>query len=205
MARVSEPRSRARSVTPAAGPVRGRARDFPVLLDAARAGDDAAFAVLYRDLQPRLLRYLRVFAGGTREDIAAETWMDVVRSWHRFTGDEAGFRAWVFTIARRRSIDGRRAAARRPKVPAGDHRLNEVAAPGDAATSAEETLSTETALRLLHGLPPDQAEVLALRVIAGLDVARVATLVRKRPGTVRVLAHRGLRALAETLGDRREL
>jgi RNA polymerase sigma-70 factor (ECF subfamily) len=38
-----------------------------------------------------------------------------------------------------------------------------------------------------------------LRVVAGLDVGQVAAIVGKRPGTVRVLAHRGLRRLAEWL------
>jgi DNA-directed RNA polymerase specialized sigma24 family protein len=37
-------------------------------------------------------------------------------------------------------------------------------------------------------------------VVAGLEVARVAELMGKPPGTVRVLAHRGLRRLAERLG-----
>jgi RNA polymerase sigma-70 factor (ECF subfamily) len=39
-----------------------------------------------------------------------------------------------------------------------------------------------------------------LRVVAGLEVQRVAEIMGKRPGTVRVLTHRGLRRLAERLG-----
>jgi RNA polymerase sigma-70 factor, ECF subfamily len=50
-------------------------------------------------------------------------------------------------------------------------------------------------------LPADQAEAIVLRVVAGLGVDRVATIMGKRPGTVRVLTHRGLRRLAERLGD----
>ncbi len=41
--------------------------------------------------------------------------------------------------------------------------------------------------------------MVALRVIAGLDVEQVCRIVGKRPGAVRVLAHRGLRRLAERL------
>ena len=52
---------------------------------------------------------------------------------------------------------------------------------------------------MLSLLVPDQAEVLLLRILAGLDVQRVAEIVGKRPGTVRVLQHRGLRRLAELL------
>ena len=40
-----------------------------------------------------------------------------------------------------------------------------------------------------------------LRVVADLDVESVARIMRKRPGTVRVLAHRGIRRLAELLPD----
>ena len=71
----------------------------------------------------------------------------------------------------------------------------------DPAAAALESLATERALALIAQLPPDQAEVVMLRVVAGLDVARVATIVGKRPGTVRVLGHRGLRRLAELLGS----
>jgi RNA polymerase sigma-70 factor (ECF subfamily) len=47
---------------------------------------------------------------------------------------------------------------------------------------------TRAALALLAELPADQAEVVVLRVLGGLEVAEVARIVGKRPGTVRVLA-----------------
>jgi RNA polymerase sigma-70 factor (ECF subfamily) len=48
-------------------------------------------------------------------------------------------------------------------------------------------------------LPADQAEAIVLRVVAGLAVDRVAEIMGKRPGAVRVLTHRGLRRLAQRL------
>jgi RNA polymerase sigma-70 factor, ECF subfamily len=42
--------------------------------------------------------------------------------------------------------------------------------------------------------------VVLLRVVAGLEVAEVAAITGKRPGHVRVLAHRALRRLAARLG-----
>jgi len=56
-------------------------------------------------------------------------------------------------------------------------------------------------LRLLGRLPDDQADVILLRVVAGLDTERVGAIVGKRPATVRVIQHRGLRRLAELLGS----
>ena len=46
---------------------------FPAVLAAAQGGDEQAFAVLWRDLQPAVLRYLRVAAPIAAEDLAADT------------------------------------------------------------------------------------------------------------------------------------
>ncbi len=50
---------------------------------------------------------------------------------------------------------------------------------------------------MLSDLSPDQAEAVALRVIAGLDTSAVARILGKSSGAVRVALHRGLRALAD--------
>ena len=173
--------------------------EFPEVLRAAAAGDEAAFGLLWRDLQPRLLRYFAVAAPGVADDLASETWMGVVRGLDRFSGGEPAFRAWVFTIARHEVLDWRRRAARRvTELPVTG--LIEPAAVDDPALDAVEGFSTRAALAQVAMLPPDQAEAVVLRVVAGLDVERVAVIMGKRPGTVRVLAHRGLRRLAERMG-----
>jgi RNA polymerase sigma-70 factor (ECF subfamily) len=168
---------------------------FPELLASAQGGDERAFAVLWRDLQPAVLRYFRVAAGEAAEDLAADTWVSVIGGLRRFRGDEPAFRAWVFTVARHRAIDWRRRAGRRPTWVAAEE-LAEWPAPNDPVLQVLEGQSTRAALALVAELPPDQAEVVALRVLGGLEVAEVARIVGKRPGTVRVLAHRGLRRLA---------
>jgi RNA polymerase sigma-70 factor (ECF subfamily) len=170
---------------------------FPELLAAAQRGDEQAFAVLWRDLQPAVLRYVQVAAGEAAEDLAADTWVSVIRGLGRFRGDERAFRAWVFTVARHRAIDWRRQAARRPTVSVPVELLTERSTTDDPVAQVLEAGSTRAALALLAELPPDQAEVVALRVLGGLEVAEVARIVEKRPGAVRVLAHRGLRRLAE--------
>jgi RNA polymerase sigma-70 factor, ECF subfamily len=124
----------------------------------------------------------------------------VVRGLDRFSGGEPAFRAWVFTIARHEVLDWRRRAARRAPEDLSVNGLVERAAPDDPAADALEGFSTRAALAEVANLPADQAEAVVLRVVAGLDVRRVAELMGKRPGTVRVLTHRGLRRLAERLG-----
>ncbi len=58
-------------------------------------------------------------------------------------------------------------------------------------------LSVRRAVRLLAALPADQAEAVALRVLAGLDTAAVAGILSKSQGAVRVALHRGLRTLSK--------
>jgi RNA polymerase sigma-70 factor (ECF subfamily) len=174
--------------------------DFPDVLGAAASGDEEAFGRLWRDLHPRLLRYFGVASRAAAEDLASETWLGVVRGLDRFQGNEPSFRAWVFTIARHEVLDWRRREARRPAIDLPVNGQVEWAAPDDPAADALEGLSTRAALAELATLPADQAEAIMLRVVAGLGVDRVAAIMGKRPGTVRVLTHRGLRRLAERLG-----
>jgi RNA polymerase sigma-70 factor, ECF subfamily len=172
--------------------------EFPGVLRTAAAGDETAFARLWRDAHPVLLRYLRVMCADSAEDVAAETWLEIVRGLARFRGGELEFRGWMFTVARWRVADQRRYARRHPARPATDEDLDQPAA-DDTANAALESLSTKAALELIATLPPYQAEVITLRIVAGLDVEQVARITGRRPGTVRVAAHRGLRSLAARL------
>ena len=169
---------------------------FGTTLAEAQDGDEAAFACLFRDLQPALLRYLQVLAPQAAEDVASETWLRVVAGLTGFSGGEQAFRAWVFTIARHRAIDAGRSAARRRTVPLDPGAPADMLTAPDAADLALEQISTQAVLALISALPPDQSEIIMLRVVAGLDNQAVARMVGKSPGAVRVAAHRGLRRLA---------
>lgn len=167
----------------------------------ARQGDEEGFAELWRSLHPPLLRYLTVRGNDAVEDIAAETWLQVSRDLGRFKGGIDDFRAWLFTIARNRAIDQGRARAARPSVSVPEIRdvtdQDAEASMPSAETAALERVSTEKALAMVASLPREQAEMVMLRVVAGLDVAAVAKIVGKRPGTVRVAVHRALKTLAQ--------
>ena len=190
-------RVRERSAVPEKDAEHDPPTDHDADLDAARAGDEEAFIRLWRELHPGLLRYLRVRGDDAAEDVASETWMQVLRGLEGFVGGAPEFRAWLFTIARNRAIDAGRARARRPAVPMAD--VAEMHQPETAPSAEEQAVTndaTERALRLVATLPPAQAEMVMLRVVAGLDVADVAEMLDKKPGTVRVTVHRALQTLA---------
>jgi RNA polymerase sigma-70 factor, ECF subfamily len=172
---------------------------FAGVLAAAQEGSEAAFARLWRDGNPALLRYLRVMAPGAAEDVAAETWLQVVRGLAGFRGDEQGWRAWLFTTARRRAIDEARRRSRRAEKAIEETLPDWLPTAPDTADLALERIGTRSALSLVARLPPHQAEVILLRVVAGLDTETVARLVGCSPGAVRVAAHRGLRTMAGIL------
>ena len=174
---------------------------FAEVLAAAQEGSEAAFSRLWRDGNPPLLRYARVVAAEGAEDVAAETWLQVVRGLADFRGDERAWRAWLFTTARRRAIDHARRRSRRPAGPLDEVPPGLLPSAPDAADLAIERISTRSAVALLAGLPAIQAEVIMLRVVAGLDTETVAQLVGRSPGAVRVAAHRGLRRLAGILAE----
>ncbi|WP_378269235.1 RNA polymerase sigma factor [Amycolatopsis pigmentata] len=180
---------------------------------AARAGDQDGFRVLFRWVQPGLLRYVRALVGEDAEDVVGETWAGVARDFGKFHGNVEGFRAWVVTVARNRAFDHLRRMRRRPMVVSdldgidgldglrGIGMIDAAAGRGDTAGLALEGMGTEAALRLIASLPPDQAEAVLLRVVVGLDAGAAGKVLGKRAGAVRTAAYRGLKTLSARLAD----
>jgi RNA polymerase sigma-70 factor (ECF subfamily) len=184
-------------------PAQPSAGDLGQALADALGGDREAFRLVYRDTQPRVLRYLRTMVGDDAEDVASEAWLQVTRDLRSFRGDIDGFRGWVATIARHRAIDHLRWQSRRPPASTAQpvEELTEIASGDDTASAALDTVSTGAAVALIATLPPDQAEAVMLRVVVGLDSAAAARVLGRKPGAVRMAAHRGLRNLARQLAQ----
>jgi RNA polymerase sigma-70 factor, ECF subfamily len=175
-------------------------KDFRGTLRAAKKGDDEAFASIWREFHPGLVRYLRVKATSDAEDLAADTWYRAIRALSSFEGDEDGFRAWLYASARNRLIDWHRGSHKR--FMSIDHaKLLMMPAVRTVESEVAENSATEGAVALIALLPPDQAEAVLLRTVAGLDVSAVAEIMKRTPGSVRVLCHRGLRKLEAMLAS----
>jgi RNA polymerase sigma-70 factor, ECF subfamily len=174
--------------------------DLPDVVAAAGRGEHWALTELFRAYQPPLLRYLRAQEPRAADDLAGEVWIAVARSLDQFVGDEAGFRGWLFTIARRRLIDHRRRSARRRTEVVSSEVLDtadESGLGGDPAGEVLDRLHAQGAVdALVRELTPDQAEAVLLRVVGQLSVAETARIMQRPPGAVRVLCHRALRRMA---------
>lgn len=180
------------------------------MLGAAQAGGEWAYQRLYRALAPAVAGYLRVQGAAEPDDLTSEVFERAFRALGQFSGNEAQFRSWIFTIAHHRLVDARRRAARRPalagaevpdlpgSVPLGNVPSGNVPL-GNVEDEALRRLATERVRRLCDGLVPDQRDVLLLRMLAALTVEEIATALGKTPGAVKALQRRGLAALRRQL------
>jgi RNA polymerase sigma factor (sigma-70 family) len=169
---------------------------FEVVLAAARAGEGWAFEHLFGWLGRPVAAYLRGAGIEDPDGSTNEVFLRAFRSLDRFQGEEDRFRSWVFTVAHHLVVDERRRQARRPRpAPLRD----DAALAPDAADEALVTLGDERVRRLLASLAPDQRDVVLLRVIADLSIEDTAAALGKRPGAVKALQHRAMRALRARL------
>ena len=182
---------------------------FDRVLAAARAGEGWALGELFRDLHPRIRRYLSTVAPAAADDLASDTWLDVVRSLERFRGEASDLRALAFTIARTRLTEMQDADRRAVEAPDRDEPVVDVTPSterqprfGDLDPALAQ-LDTEIALERVLRLPVEQAEVVLLRVLGGLSQPEVGRTLDKSTRTVRALQRRALVALAEATSEER--
>ncbi len=171
---------------------------FPQVLDAARADAPWAYQRLFEWLGRPVAGYLRGQGAQDPDGTANEVFLRVFTNLHRFDGNEAAFRSWVFTIAHHQLADERRRLRRRP--PAAGEVPPDLAGPACTETEALARLGASRVSLLLDELSPDQREVLLLRVVADLTVEQVAEALGKSTGAVKQLQRRALGALRRRLG-----
>jgi len=186
--------------------------DFVEVLAGAKAGEDAAWAVIFGELTGPVVGYLRARGASEPEDLASEAFLRVARSIATFEGDEKGFRSWVFTITHRLLLDEHRSRSRKPVTDSIDdteHGQDRILSSVTSATSlgsaapaedlAERQWTNDEVVQLVGRLTDSQRDVILLRVVGGFSIDEVATLVDKPAGAVKQLQLRGLASLKRLL------
>ena len=168
---------------------------FDALLAAAQAGAGWAFTRLYEGLAPAVAGYLAVQGAAEPDDLTSEVFQRAFTRIASFSGDEARFRSWVFTIAHNLLVVDRRRRARRPVEALVEREV----AGGDVEDDALRRLSEQRVRRLCDLLVPDQRDVLLLRLVAGMTLEETATALGKSTGAVKALQHRAAAALRRHL------
>lgn len=173
------------------------ARDGDAPLDGsvvarAAAGDRDALGKVWSALNPGLVRFLGSLGVIDPDDLAASIWVELARRMPRVEPDPAALRTLLFTIGRRRAIDARRRASRRPEMIVAEMPFEPPAA--DPAGGVDDRVVAQA---LLLQLPRAQREVVTLRFVVGLSAAETGVITGRREGAVRVMTLRALRRLRE--------
>lgn len=175
----------------------------PDQLARAQAGDRRALEELLAEIRPRVFRYCLSRTGdpALADDISQEVAMTIVTVLPRYQDQGRPFVAFAFGIAANKLAEARRSSGRRHEDPVAlvpEHR-DPTPGPEQAALSLE---ATRQVRELLARLPERQAEVVRLRVAAGLSAEETAATLGMTAGAVRVAQHRGLAQLRRLLaGD----
>lgn len=159
----------------------------PELIENARRDPDA-FAALYRHYLTPVYRYLYRRVGNVHdaEDLTTQVFMDALDGLVKGRFQRNGcFPAWLFTIARRRSVDFHR---QRPASPLTDIPSAEPALL--AALEKQDDLKRLTAL--LAQLDPEKQEILRLRFSAQLSFAEIALIEGKNEAAIKMALYRTL-------------
>lgn len=168
------------------------------MLAAACAGSPWALQVLYDSLNGPVHAFCRTRGAAEPDDVASEVFLAVFTSLREFSGDEQQFRSWVFTIAHRRIVDSFRRSSRRPVttpyLPESDGRRT-ASGEDDALVS----LATQRVRERIADLPPDQRDVLLLRILGDLTIEQIAVALGKSDGAVKALQRRALASLRKRI------
>jgi RNA polymerase sigma-70 factor, ECF subfamily len=161
----------------------------------SQAGDERAFAELYRWFGRRTLRYLENIVGEPAEDVQQDVWLAVYRSL-RSLADPRAFETWLFRITRHRCIDHLRRRKREHDlmIDSSDPGFDAVVdCPEDSAFDAQQIGDS------LGGLRPLHREVLILRHWEDLSYAEIARVLGCSVGTVRSRLHYATQRMREMM------
>ena len=168
-----------------------------LIVDAARAGSDAALSELYTLYFPRVYRYILARTGNSydAEDLTEEVFMKVLEAIERFEWREAPFSAWLFRIAHNAVISQRRKdGARGRSAPLTEGLALDSQGPDELV---ENRLALRDIMDAAQKLPEAQRQVIAFRFGAGLSVAETARAMNKGEGNVKVIQHKAIAKLRE--------
>jgi len=172
---------------------------FDSVVAAAGSGAPWALDRIYRTFSPAVFGYLRIQGAADPDDLTNEVFLGVLTRIATFSGDEDGFRSWVFTIAHSRLIDERRRSQRRPQLADDDVAARPDMAGGNVEDEALSHISEDRVRALCEQLVADQRDVLLLRLMGGLTVETIAEALGKSEGAVKALQRRGLANLRRVL------
>lgn len=174
-------------------------KNWAMLMNAALAGNEQAYASLLRELTHALRNFVRAALARTRlggsdaEDVVQEILLAVHLKRHTWRSDEP-LQPWLYAIARHKVVDHLRRNGRWITLDIDD--FTDVL-PGE---EKQDGLSGDQIERALATLTSREGEAVRGCTIEGRSPQEVAARLGVTEGAVRVALHRGLASLARRFG-----
>jgi RNA polymerase sigma-70 factor (ECF subfamily) len=155
-----------------------------VVLEQARAGDEAAFVALYEYYSPAIHRFAYRLLGSQEQadDITQDTFIRAYEHIGRL-GDDANVSAWLYRIASNSCQDALRRRKRIAWVPMVDDEDR-----GDSEFTTEDfvpqLIEAHAIGRVLAEMPPNLATCLVLRSVEGFSCEEIAEIMNVPKGTI---------------------
>lgn len=186
-----------------AAPARDPEPSDEALMQAYAGGDVAAFETLYGRHRLRLYRYLmrQLRDAALAEELFQDVWQKVIGARASWT-PEAAFATWLLRIAHNRLTDHWRAQRHRPPAPAdADERTARVADPDTPERQLSEFEQRRRLQLALDALPPEQREVIVLRLEQELSLEEIGEVTGVGRETVKSRLRYAMDKLRARLGS----
>ena len=173
------------------------------LMLAYAGGDVAAFETLYGRHRLRLYRYLlrHLRDGALADELFQDVWQKLIGARATWTPD-AAFATWLYRIAHNRLADHWRALQHRPPAPEdADERTARVPDPDTPERQLSEFEQRRTLQLALDELPPEQREVILLRLEQELTLEQIGEMTGVGRETVKSRLRYAMDKLRARLGS----
>ncbi len=178
-------------------------QDLRKLVEKAQSGDLSAYGLIYDQLYNSIFAYVwhQVGSRAQAEDITAGVFLGALEKLDGFQWRGAGFRAWLYRIARNDVLDHFRRRGR----TAGQVSLSPEALEQPAAETVEDAAESnwdrQELLEAVKLLSDDQQQVILLKLVGNLSNRQIGEVISKNEGAVKALQHRALARLRKLLDD----
>ena len=173
------------------------------LMLAYAGGDAAAFDILYGRYRLRLYRFLvrQLRDPALADELFQDVWQKLIGARAGWTPD-AAFSTWLFRIAHNRLADHWRAQQHRPPAPTdADERTARVPDPDTPERQLSEFEQRRRLQLALDELPPEQREVIALRLEQELSLEEIGRVTGVGRETVKSRLRYAMDKLRARLGS----
>lgn len=163
--------------------------------------DPEAFGAIYSRHHMRIYRFAYKRLGDSRaaEDVASEVFMKAFAAVPRFRDTGRPVLAWLYRIAANAIVDRCRRAERFEPLDA----RSVDSSTETPESSAIRAMEMRRIWLVIDGLPRDQRAALILRFGEDRSTKDIAARMERSNGATKVLIHRALDRVRESVGDRR--